>query len=125
MTLAMRSPNAAHIDFGFLSGAIPGHPKAIPCDIDMIYERNNQFLVGEWKVLGERISLGQEITLKAMSNMNNFNVYIIQGYSNQSGVEVGKICKLVNGKIVDIGSGKDRLKSIITSWWDYASSIKR
>jgi len=122
MTNAMRNPNAAHIDFGFLAGVIPSSPKAMPSDLDMIFERHKQFFIGEWKMLGEPISYGQEITLKALSGLDNFNVYIIQGYSNSSGRVVGKIHKLVNNKLVNMGEGEERLKSIIKAWWDYASN---
>lgn len=120
MKPAMRNPSAAHIDFGFLSGVIPTNPKAMPSDIDMIFERNQQFFIGEWKMAGEHISLGQEITLRGLSTLDNFNVYIIQGYSNHEGRKIGKIFKFVNKKIVEIGSGEERLKGIIKAWYNNA-----
>tara|TARA_R110000822_G_scaffold39297_4_gene108043 strand:+ start:726 stop:1097 length:372 start_codon:yes stop_codon:yes gene_type:complete len=122
MTIAMRNPNASHIDFGFLSGVISSNQKAMPSDLDMIFERKSQFFIGEWKMLGEPISYGQEITLKALSKLDNFNVYIIQGYSNNQGRMVGKIYKFVGGNLMDIGDGEERLKDIMRAWYADADS---
>ena len=116
----MRNANAPHTDFGFLLEVIPNNPKAIPSDIDMIFERKKQFFVGEWKVPGERMSLGQELTLRALSELENFSVYIIQGYSNSKGRIIKDIYKFVNGKPKLIGSGEERFLSIYKAWYDFA-----
>ena len=67
MTLGMNNPEAEHVDFGFLRGIIKNKPKALPVNIDMLYEINGHFLIGEWKAANEKISEGQKIALKALS----------------------------------------------------------
>ena len=45
----MRNAYASHTDFGFLRGVILENPKAMPSNIDMVFERRGNFLIGEWK----------------------------------------------------------------------------
>jgi hypothetical protein len=122
MTAAMRNSYAAHTDFGFLLQAIPSNPKAIPSDIDMIFERKKQFFVGEWKMPGEHMSRGQELTLKALSELDNFSVYIVQGFSNNEEQVIKNIYKFINGKPKLIGNGIERFFSIYRAWYDFADS---
>jgi hypothetical protein len=48
---AMKNVRATHVDFGFLRGLISENPKAMPCNIDMIFERKEHFLLGNGKDL--------------------------------------------------------------------------
>lgn len=72
----MRNPNAPHIDFTELNGVYKNY---VPSNIDMMYERNGYFLVGEWKRPNESISIGQSILLKQLARQPRFLVIIIQG----------------------------------------------
>jgi len=75
----MRNAYASHTDFGFLRGVILDNPKAMPSNIDMVFERRGSFLIAEWKRKNEEISLGQKILLKALANQNKFTVLVING----------------------------------------------
>ena len=75
--MAMRNPDAKHIDYGFMQGVI--NDKVLPSNIDGILERNGQFLVFEWKRKNEKISKGQEILLKALAKSKGFTVAIVCG----------------------------------------------
>lgn len=78
MIKAMRNPDAKHIDYGFMKGAIPDNPNFMPSNIDGIIERNGSFMVLEWKRPKEKISKGQERLLKALAQ-NGIAVVIICG----------------------------------------------
>lgn len=118
----MRNPQAAHTDFGFLLGAIKQKPKAIPVNIDMLYEINNHFLVGEWKGANEEVSIGQKIALKALSKEPKFTVLIINGMSNSQGTIVDKIYKVQDSTLKLVGTGINELRALIQKWSDYAQS---
>ena len=82
MKTAMRNRNAPHIDFGFLMGKIKKNEKFLPSDLDMIAHRGKHFFIAEWKAReegksDERLSIGQEILLKALAKLENFDIYLI------------------------------------------------
>ena len=122
MTQGMRNPKAEHIDFGFLTGVIKQKPKVLPVNIDMLYEINGYFLVGEWKNSNEQVSEGQKIALKALANTPKFTVLIISGVSNSEGTVVGKIHKVQNQTLKEVGSGITDLKTLIQKWADWVQS---
>lgn len=122
MTNGMRNSNAAHIDFGFLRGVIPLNPKLLPSDLDMVIERKGQFFIAEWKRSGELMSDGQKRTLKELSYLPNFFVYIIEGYSDHEHRQVGEVCKMKSNTIESLGKGEDFLKDMIRAWYKYANS---
>ena len=117
----MRNAYASHTDFGFLKGVILDNPKAMPSNIDMVFERRGYFLIGEWKRKNEEISLGQKILLKALANHDKFTVLVINGYSDDTGTEVNEFYKVQQDKLAILGNGVDKLKEFINKW--YQSSI--
>jgi hypothetical protein len=117
----MRNAYASHTDFGFLRGVILDNPKAMPSNIDMIFERRGSFLIAEWKRKNEEISLGQKILLKALANQNKFTVLVINGYSDNTGTEVNEFYKVSQDKLAILGHGVDKLKDFINIW--YQSSL--
>jgi len=123
MTDGMRNPNAKHTDFGFLKGIIPSNPKAQASNVDMIFERNNRILIGEWKRVGESMSEGQKRLLRALANKPDFYVYIIEGYSYAEEREIGRICKLHQDQLTLLGTGEEYLIKMIQSWYAYVDSL--
>ena len=117
----MRNAYASHTDFGFLRGVILDNPKAMPSNIDMVFERRGHFLVGEWKRKDEEISLGQKILLKALANHDKFTVLVINGYSDDTGTEINEFYKVQQDKLAILGNGVDKFKEFINKW--YQSSI--
>lgn len=110
----MRNKSAPHIDFEELTGLLG---KVVPSNLDMVYERKGTFLVGEWKRVGEKISLGQEILLKALASKRDFEVLIING-DTDDGMKVGKFWRVNRfGQSEQIGEGIDQLKDFIVDWY--------
>lgn len=122
MTQGMRNPKAEHVDFGFLTGVIKQKPKVLPVNVDMLYEINGYFLVGEWKNSNEQVSEGQKYALKALANTPKFTVLIINGVSNSEGTVIGKIYKVQNQSLKEVGSGITDLKALIQKWADWVQS---
>jgi len=122
MTQGMRNPKAEHVDFGFLEGVIENKPKVLPVNIDMLYEINGHFLIGEWKSANEKISEGQKIALKALSNTPKFIVLIIYGMSNSEGTVIDKIYKVQDNTLKLVGTGINGLKTLIKKWASHVQS---
>ena len=119
----MRNAYASHTDFGFLKGVILDNTKAMPSNIDMVFERRGNFLIGEWKREDENISLGQKILLKALANQDKFTVLIINGYSDDTGTEVNNFYKVNKDKLVILGNGIEKLKDFINSWYQSSNGV--
>lgn len=118
----MRNPKATHIDFFQLKGLIESNPNACPCNIDMMLERNCKFLVGEWKRLNERMSLGQQILLKNLAKQPQFIVLIIHGDTdNETNVTKFELIDK-NGEHITIGYSFEQLKNFITGWYNWANA---
>ena len=110
----MRNPDAPHINFEEFFGMLG---KVIPSNIDMVMERRNYFLIGEWKRPNEKISKGQEILLKAFAKLDRFTVLVIIGDTDNKMV-VNKFWKInKDGKLFLAGSGVEQLKDFITDWY--------
>jgi hypothetical protein len=120
---AMRNAYASHTDFGFLRGVILENPKAMPSNIDMVFERRGNFLIGEWKREDEDISLGQKILLKALADQDKFTVLVINGYSDNTGTEVDKFYKVTEDKLVILGNGIEGLKDYIDAWYQSSNGV--
>jgi len=120
--MSMRNPHAEHVDFGFLTGVIKQKPNVLPVNVDMLYEINEHFLIGEWKGANEQISEGQKIALKALSKQPKIMVLIIYGMSNSQGTIVDKIYKVQDNTLKLVGTGINELKALIQKWADYAQS---
>jgi len=112
---AMRNPKAKHVDFGFLRGFIPGNPKFMPSNIDMVLERKGVFLFCEWKREDEEISQGQKILLTNLAW--HHTVIIITGYVDTK-PHIGLIQKVTpTGNLTVVGQGKDDLINFLTGWY--------
>ena len=118
----MRSPGAAHIDFGDFAGMIESNPKLLPGDIDMIIERKGKFFVGEWKRQGENLSQGQEILLKTLAKQSQFTVCVIVGNTDNETVINSVLCISKSGEYKKIGASLDDLKVFINQWYEWADN---
>lgn len=118
----MRNKNAPHIDFGDLLGAIEENPRFLPSNVDMLYERKGWFLCGEWKRNGEKLSTGQEILLRRLSQTPKFSVLIITG-DTDDGMKISKIQKITKqGLLKTVGSSVEDLKNLVRSWYAFVES---
>lgn len=119
--VAMRT-KAEHIDFGFLVGAIKSNAKALPSNIDGVYERRGKFLFLEFKKPGEKISLGQEILLKALAANQAMQVWIVTGHFKPEKIEFHRAEQLLpNGMMQIVAESMEALKFKINTWHDLAS----
>jgi hypothetical protein len=110
----MRDKYAPHVDFGELSGLLG---KVLPSNLDMVLERKDSFLFGEWKRDGENISKGQEILLKALSRLPNATVLVING-DTDNGMRIGRFWRITpDGGYVESGKGLIAFKDYITEWY--------
>jgi hypothetical protein len=81
----------------------------------------------EWKHPDERDMLdGQKYLLKALSSLPNTIVLLVIGYSKPGDARVDKIYKvhkngLTEQTIAEDQTGIDKLKSLLTIWYDWAS----
>jgi len=131
--MPMKNPKAEHVDFGIFEGLIPENPKWSASNIDMCYHRSSKdrtrdsFLIVEWKHPDERDMLdGQKYLLKALSSLPNTIVLLVIGYSKPGDARVDKIYKvhkngLTEQTIAEDQAGIDKLKSLLTIWYDWAS----
>ena len=111
----MRNRDAPHIDFTELMGLLG---KVAPSNLDMVYERKGSFLVAEWKRDGEQVSKGQEILLKSLSRLPSHTVLIINGYTEDREMTVGKFWRVSPyDKCVLAGEGLNALKDYIVEWY--------
>lgn len=120
---AMRNPDAKHIDFSDLQGIIPSNPRFLPSNLDMVYERNGHFLVGEWKRRGEKISGGQRLLLHRLASLPQFKILLIVG-DTDNGMVVHDVYKLTADDVIRIGEGKEFLAQLINVWYDSVRNRK-
>jgi hypothetical protein len=119
----MRNPNAQHINFEFMKGIIPDNHLWLASNLDMCCERKGQFLFAEWKRIYEEIPVGQEKLLKALSLNPNCHVFIIDGYSDETGTEVNRVTRWYKGKKVVQGNSIEDLKRILVDFYKYADKL--
>lgn len=118
----MRNPDARHLDFQDLAGLIPEHPKFLPSNLDMVYERREHFLVCEWKRPNEQFGGGQLILLQALARTPKFVVLIITG-DTDAGMRVKRIEKLKpSGDLEFKGDSMVHLESLILKWFYYVEN---
>ena len=119
----MRNANASHVDFGFLRGMIPTNPSFMPSNIDMIIERRGEFIFGEWKREGEKMTVGQRILLLALSKMHT--ALLITGHVDDE-AHVSKVQVVTcNGKLNLIGNSKEDLIQYLQDWYDAVERSKK
>jgi hypothetical protein len=113
----MRNPDAKHLDFKDLAGLIPEHPKFLPSNLDMVYERHGYFLVCEWKRPNEKFGTGQFILLKTLASTPRFSVLIVTG-DTDAGMSVSRIEKLKgNGDLEFRGNCMVHFEGLILTWF--------
>jgi len=123
MIPAMRNANDSHVDFGFLRGMIPTNPSFMPSNIDMIIERRGEFIFGEWKREGEKMTVGQRILLLALSKMHT--VLLITGHVDDE-AHVSKVQVVTcNGKLNLIGNSKEDLITYLQDWYNAVEKRKK
>jgi len=135
--MTLRNTMVQLVDYRDLEGIIDTNKNFACSDLDMIYERNGKFLIGEWKKDGESISKGQEILLKALANTPNFIVLAITGYSENTKLVVKKIRLMKkNGEFEmkyeyedlfgdKIEDGVKALTEIIQTWYKWADNVQK
>lgn len=116
---SMRSLNASHIDFNGFVGVIPSNPRFLPSDLDMILERRDCFLVGEWKRSGETMSDGQLLLLKSLARQPQFIVLIIEGNTDDETVVTDMKWVTPSGRLKLVGSSFEELRNFIARWYKW------
>ena len=93
----MRNGDAPHTDFSDLYGVIEKHPAIMPSNVDFVMERKGYVLYGEFKRPEEQLSVGQKITLEAMSRKREFKVFVAIGWNEGTHLVVKEIIVIRNG----------------------------
>lgn len=119
----MRNPNAQHINFDFMKGVIEDNPLWLGCNIDMCCERNGQFFFAEWKRPDEKLPKGQEILLKALSLNPNCFVYIIDGWSDETGTKIYTITRWYGKSTLVVGYSVTYLQQLLRRFYNWASRL--
>jgi len=134
--MTLRNTMVQLVDYRDLQGIITDNELFACSDIDMIYERNGKFLIGE-KKKGEKVSQGQEILLKALAKTPNFIVLLITGYSENTKLVVQKIRLMTKeGKLDtryeyddldgnELDDGVNVLKEMIKTWYAWADNVQK
>lgn len=116
----MRNMFATHTDYADLKGVIPSNPSFVPSNVDGICERKGKFLIMEWKRQNEKVSMGQQILLKALAANDDFMVVIIYGNTDNSMV-IDKYWLLQkDGTPMHHGTGVEMFKDFYRDWYNYA-----
>ena len=90
--------------------------KRVPSNVDMIMERRGRFLIGEWKRPNEKVSLGQQILLKALAKVPKFTVLVIQG-DTDDGMVVNRVWKVLPNEGFEIvARSVDDFKQYLKQW---------
>ena len=122
---AMRSLVANHVDYGDFIGLIPQNPNFCPSDLDGIVERNNHFLIMEWKRPGEKMNEGQKRLLQSLAKQSNFIVVVIIGNTDNE-TNIQEFWQLKeNGKFFKAGIGFESFKEFYRLWYELADGYKR
>ena len=121
----MRNMFATHTDYSEFKGLIPTNPHLVPSNVDGILERNGQFLILEWKRLGEKVSEGQRIMLQALASKPSFMVVIIYGNTDNETVIDSYWLLTPEGKPVKTGIGFESFKQFYRDWYTLADGYKK
>jgi len=110
----MRNKEAPHIDFEELVGLLG---KVVPSNLDMVLERKGHFLFAEWKRDNEKVSKGQEILLKALAELPQNTVLIVNG-DTDNGMRVDSFWRVLpDGRCIKSGNGLIEFKDYIIEWY--------
>ena len=121
----MRNMFAKHQDYADFKGLIATNPGFVPCDLDGIAERNNQFLIMEWKKPGEKLSEGQKIMLKSLAKKEGFIVTIIVGNTDNETVIDGFWQITKDGQFLKCGNSFASFKNFYRQWYELADGNQR
>lgn len=125
ISAVMRNTKAAHIDFTPFVGVIESNPKFLPSNLDMILERNGNFIVAEWKRHGEKISLGQQKVLQALAVVPRFVVLVITG-DTDDGLRVSRVDRVtVDGGLEFVCDSADALLERLRNWYATSTRFQR
>jgi hypothetical protein len=122
---AMRNMFATHTDYAEFKGLIPLNAAFMPSNVDGICERNGQFLIMEWKRLGEKVSTGQKYLLQALAKKEGFIVVIIYGDTDNETVINNFWVLNPDGIPVRRGIGFESFKQFYRQWYELADGHKR
>lgn len=130
--MTLRNPFVQLVDFKDLDGCIESNSKFAPSDIDMIYERNGHFLIGEWKKPEEtlKVNSGQDKLLQALANNDKFTVLKIIGYSDENRkLFIQKIERLKKNGVWEmlhsVGDGVPKLREIVKKWYSVVDNVQK
>lgn len=84
-------------------------------DVDMLWERNGNFLGIENKLPDERISRGQMIALRALAACPNWTIWVVRGTPPDNIISAGPIDG--DQHPMDV----NQLRRRIQRWWDIDS----
>lgn len=118
----MRNGAAPHIDFADLEGVIPDKPKVMPSNVDFIFERRGRFLFGEFKRPDEKLSVGQEILLQALSRKPGFSVFIATGWNEGTSLVIEQLTVIRNGVWTVEPCDLEQFKQRIRDWFAAAEA---
>jgi hypothetical protein len=125
MAKLMRNMFATHTDYADFKGLITANPAFVPSNVDGIAERNGQFLILEWKRLGEKVSNGQRIMLQALASKPSFMVVIIYGNTDTETIIDSYWLLTPEGKPVKTGIGFESFKQFYRDWYALADGYKK
>jgi hypothetical protein len=123
--MTLRNTMTLLTDYRDLNGIIESNPKFAPSDLDMIYERNSQFLVVEWKKPNEEFGGGQKIMLKALAKTVNFTVLTVCGYSENTKLIIYDFKQITTlDTLKHLGQGKQAFINYIQDWYKRADNVQ-
>ena len=124
--MTLRNTMVQLVDYRELEGIISSNKNFSCSDIDMIYERNGQFLVVEWKKLHEEFGGGQKIMLKALAKIPNFTVLVVFGYSENTKLTVYDFKQITTmNTLKHLGQGKQAFIKYIQDWYEKADNVQK
>lgn len=107
---SLRKPLAAHTDYSqFLD------PKIQASNIDFMLERYGDFLIIEFKGPNEKVSVGENIMLRALANKPGFTVLVYEYDENQMGTVWSVLPSTLHGLAIG-GGNRQALNEIILAW---------
>ena len=93
-------------------------------DIDGIFERNGKFIVMEFKPSINALTQGQDRTLRALSRLPEFTVYLVIGQA--STMSVSGVCRYrggERGKLCAFSTAE--LKKVFSDWYIFVDSLPK
>lgn len=106
---SLRQPLAAHVDYSeFLDPKIQGS------NVDLIIERHKEFLIIEFKGPTEKVSLGQNIMLRALASKPGFEIWLYE-WTESEGWLLWTVSETSIHYLL-LGHGREALNGYIKAW---------